>query len=135
YLGGQALNLTVTIVPTALNAAGRTVPVLILLALNAALLGEVILVGYLFTRLNELGGGAWPAIIATAFLGRSCHLYQGIGPGSGDIAMAIVFGWVYHRWGRVMPLVIAHFIIDVVSFVGYPLAVSLWPELFGLVTS
>jgi uncharacterized protein len=29
-----------------------------------------------------------------------------------------------------MPLVIAHWIIDIASFVGYPLAVMWWPALF-----
>lgn len=134
YLGGKALNLTVTIVPTTLDAHWWTVPVLILLALKAALLEEVILIGYLFTRLRQLSWGPWAIIISTTVLRGAYHLYQGIGPGIGNIAMGLVFGWVYHRWGRVMPLVIAHFIIDIVSFVGYPLAVSLWPELFGLVT-
>ena len=45
--------------------------------------------------------------------------------------MGVVFGWFYARWGRTMPLVIAHWILDVVSFVGYPLAVGWWPELFA----
>ena len=43
----------------------------------------------------------------------------------------VVFGWCYARWGRTMPLVIAHWIIDIVSFVGYPLAVGWWPGLFA----
>jgi hypothetical protein len=29
-----------------------------------------------------------------------------------------------------MPLVIAHTVIDVCAFVGYPLAVGLWPGVF-----
>jgi hypothetical protein len=45
--------------------------------------------------------------------------------------MGVVFGWCYARWGRTMPLVIAHWIIDIVSFVGYPLAVGWWPALFA----
>ncbi len=49
----------------------------------------------------------------------------------GNFAMGVVFGWCYRRWGRVMPLVIAHTLIDVVAFIGYPLAVALWPGLFG----
>ena len=45
--------------------------------------------------------------------------------------MGIVFGWAYQRWGRVMPLVIAHTLIDVIAFVGYPLAAAWWPGLFA----
>ncbi len=39
---------------------------------------------------------------------RAYHAYQGIGPIFGNFAMGVVFGWCYRRWGRVMPLVIAH---------------------------
>ena len=35
--------------------------------------------------------------------------------------MGIIFGWFYTRTKRVMPLVIAHTILDVVAFVGYSL--------------
>jgi hypothetical protein len=30
-----------------------------------------------------------------------------------------------------MPLVIAHSILDIVSFVGYPLAAAWWPAIFA----
>ena len=33
----------------------------------------------------------------------------------------LVFGAAYRRWGRVMPLVVAHTLLDVVAFVGYSL--------------
>jgi hypothetical protein len=29
-----------------------------------------------------------------------------------------------------MPLVVAHVVIDLVAFIGYPLAASWWPALF-----
>ncbi len=45
--------------------------------------------------------------------------------------MGLVFGWCYKRWGRVMPLVVAHTIIDIVAFVGYPLAAAWWPAIFA----
>jgi uncharacterized protein len=45
--------------------------------------------------------------------------------------MGIVFAWCYRRWGRVMPLVIAHTLLDTVAFVGYPLAAALWPGVFA----
>ena len=38
---------------------------------------------------------------------------------------------VYARFGRVMPLVIAHTLIDVLAFVGYPLAAAWWPGVFA----
>jgi membrane protease YdiL (CAAX protease family) len=98
--------------------------------LRSALQEEVIVIGYLFTRLRELGWSTWLIILTAAVLRGSYHLYQGIGPFFGNVVMGIVFGWCYARWGRVMPLVIAHWIIDIISFVGYPLAVGWWPGLF-----
>ncbi|MNH46267.1 CAAX amino terminal protease self- immunity [compost metagenome] len=51
----------------------------------------------------------------------SYHLYQGVGPMIGNMLMGVVFGWVYQKYGRVMPLVIAHFLLDAIGFVGYAL--------------
>jgi membrane protease YdiL (CAAX protease family) len=33
--------------------------------------------------------------------------------------MGLVFGYLYQRVGRVMPLVVAHFLLDAAIFVGY----------------
>jgi membrane protease YdiL (CAAX protease family) len=127
YLVGNAIGITVKIVPTALGAYWWTVPVLILVALRAALEEEVIVVGYLFTRLRELGWKPWLIIGTSAVLRGSYHLYQGFGPFFGNAVMGVLFGMAYQRWGRVMPLVVAHFILDVVSFVGYPIVAHLAP--------
>jgi len=42
-----------------------------------------------------------------------------VGAFLGNAVMGLVFGYLYRRWGRVMPLLIAHFLIDSVTFVGY----------------
>ncbi|UOE45639.1 CPBP family intramembrane glutamic endopeptidase [Agromyces larvae] len=131
YAAGRALGFTVAVVPAPLDAHWWTIPILVLAALKAALTEEVIVVGYLFTRLRELGLGPWATIVSSALLRGTYHLYQGFGPFIGNALMGVVFGWAYTRWGRTMPLVIAHWIIDIVSFVGYPLALSWWPGLFA----
>ena len=102
-----------------------------LAALRAGLTEEVIFIGYLFDRLRRLGWGWWSIILSTAALRAAYHAYQGFGAIIGNFVMGVVFGWAYRRWGRVMPLVIAHTVIDIVAFIGYPLAVALWPALFG----
>jgi len=130
YATGRALGLTVAVQTSPADWFWWTVPILVFRALEAALTEEVIAVGYLFTRLRELGVGPWATIVSSALLRGTYHLYQGFGPFVGNAAMGVVFGWCYQRWGRTMPLVIAHFVLDVVSFVGYPLAVGWWPELF-----
>lgn len=130
YALGRAVGVTVAVEASPLDTYWWTIPVLILAASRAGLVEEVIVVGYLFTRLRERGWSDGTILLATSLLRGVYHLYQGIGPFFGNVAMGLLFGWCYRRWGRVMPLVVAHTLLDVASFVGYPLAVSLWPELF-----
>jgi membrane protease YdiL (CAAX protease family) len=121
YFIGHALGITATIVPAALDSYWWTVPVLILQAVKNAVLEEVIVVGYLVTRLKQLGWPPWAFVAASAVLRGSYHLYQGVGPFFGNAIMGLIFAEWFRRGGRVMPLIIAHTILDVVSFVGYDL--------------
>ncbi|MGL3806579.1 CPBP family intramembrane glutamic endopeptidase [Paeniglutamicibacter sp. R2-26] len=121
YAAGRALGVTTIIVPAALDEYWWTIPVLVLSAIRHGILEEVVVVGYLFERLRRLGWGTWRIIVASAVLRGSYHLYQGIGPFIGNVAMGIVFGYVYSKKGRVMPLVIAHAFLDIAGFVGYAL--------------
>lgn len=130
YAAGRALGWTVAVLPAPLDPRWWTIPILILAALKAALIEEVIVVGYLFTRLRELGVGVWPTIVGSALLRGTYHLYQGFGPFVGNALMGVVFGWLYAKRGRTMPLVITHWLLDIASFVGYPLAAAWWPGLF-----
>ena len=84
----------------------------------------------LVERLKQLGWSKWWIICVAAVLRGSYHLYQGFGSFVGNFIMGIIFGWLYTRFGRVLPLVIAHFIIDGAVFVGYPWAASTFPHLF-----
>jgi membrane protease YdiL (CAAX protease family) len=95
--------------------------VLMLSALQNALLEEVVVVGYLLTRLRQLGVGRPAAIGTSALVRGSYHLYQGVGGFVGNAVMGLLFGWLYTRWGRVTPLVVAHTVLDLVAFVGYAL--------------
>jgi len=131
YAAGRALGITVAVVASPLDAAWWTVPLLVLSALRAGLTEEVIFIAYLFDRLRRLGWNDWAIILSSAALRGAYHAYQGIGAIVGNFVMGLVFGWCYRRWGRVMPLVIAHTVLDVVAFVGYPLAAALWPGVFA----
>lgn len=131
YLAARALNLGVTVVPTALDAHWWTVPVLVLWAVRAGLGEEIVVVGYLFNRLRLLGWGPWAIVASAALLRGSYHLYQGFGGFLGNIAMGAIFGALYVKYGRLMPLIVAHVIIDTVAFVGYPLATMLFPGVFA----
>jgi membrane protease YdiL (CAAX protease family) len=131
YLAGHALGITATVVPSALNEYWWTVPVLVLQALKNAVLEEVVVVGYLMTRLRQLGLGARATTAVSAVLRGSYHLYQGFGPFLGNVVMGVVFAEYFRRpgrlTGRVMPLIVAHTILDIVSFVGYDLLRDVLP--------
>jgi len=133
YLGAKALNLGVTVDAAGLSSHWWTIPVLLLSALRAGLQEEVIVLGYLFERLGQLGWGRWRIIVAAALFRGSYHLYQGFGAFVGNVAMGMLFGFLYSRSKRVLPFVIAHFVIDAAIFVGYPWAVAAFPGLFGVV--
>ncbi len=121
YLLARALGVNTNVSAANLEAAWWTVPVLVLAAVGNALLEEVVMVGYLFTRWRQ-SGWAWPVVIALSALVRgSYHLYQGFGGFVGNIAMGLILGLVFVRTRRVMPLVVCHTILDVVAFLGYSL--------------
>ncbi len=121
YFAGRALGITATVIPAALGTHWWTVPVLVLSALQNAIVEEVIVIGYLYRRLGQLGWRTPVIVVAAAILRGSYHLYQGFGPFAGNLVMGLIFGVIYQRTKRVMPLVIAHTVLDVVAFVGYAL--------------
>lgn len=124
YLLGRTLNMTVNVIPTALNEHWWTIPVLLLSAARAGITEEVIVIGYLFSRLGSLGYGRWTIILGAAALRGTYHLYQGFGAFVGNFAMGVLFGWLYTRNKRLLPLIIAHILIDAAVFVGYPWAAA-----------
>lgn len=128
YAAGRALGITTAIIPSALDAYWWTVPVLILSAVRHGIVEEVIVVGYLLDRLGKFGWSMPLAIFASSILRGSYHLYQGFGPFIGNALMGVVFALVYTRTRRVMPLVIAHALLDTVAFVGF----SLFGKAIGL---
>ncbi|MFS0470148.1 CPBP family intramembrane glutamic endopeptidase, partial [Corynebacterium striatum] len=80
---------------------------------------EVVVVYWFMTRLRQSGWGLPATLAASSILRGSYHLYQGVSAGFGNIVMGLVYGYFFHKTGKVWPLVIAHFLIDAVAFVGY----------------
>jgi membrane protease YdiL (CAAX protease family) len=95
--------------------------VLVLAAVQNAVLEEVVMVGYLYTRWLRAGWSLPVVMVTSALIRGSYHLYQGFGGFVGNVAMGLLFGWVYTRTRRVGPLIVAHTLLDVVAFVGYAL--------------
>jgi membrane protease YdiL (CAAX protease family) len=119
YLVSRQLGISAEVIPAALAEYWWTIPMLLFAAVRASLLEEVIVVAYLFNRLSSLGFSNNSQIVLSASLRATYHLYQGFGGFIGNFAMGLLFGYLYQRWGRVMPLVVAHFILDAAIFVGY----------------
>jgi membrane protease YdiL (CAAX protease family) len=119
YLGAYHLGVELNVVPESLPAVWWRIPVLLLSAAHDGILEEILVIGYLLRRLDQLGWTPWKAIVAAAILRGSYHLYQGVGAFVGNAIMGLIFGYLYRRWGRVTPLIIAHTLIDAVTFVGY----------------
>ncbi|MFG1707267.1 CPBP family intramembrane glutamic endopeptidase [Nonomuraea sp. M3C6] len=119
YLAVWAAGVNLTVVPGALPQAWWQVPVLLLAAAQNGVLEEVLVSGYLLHRLGQAGWGPWRAVVVSSVLRGAYHLYQGFGGFAGNVVMGLVFGRLYQRWGRAMPLVVAHTLIDAVAFVGY----------------
>jgi membrane protease YdiL (CAAX protease family) len=124
YLATHALGVDLTVVPEDLPAIWWRIPVLLLSAAQNAVLEEVLVAGYLLHRLRQLGWSDNRALVLSATIRGSYHLYQGLGGFAGNLVMGLIFGRLYQRWGRAMPLVIAHTFMDAVAFVGYALLVG-----------
>ncbi len=121
YLIAYHIGVELNVVAENLPDIWWRIPVLLLSAAQNATVEEVIVVGYLLSRLDRLGVRPSRAIALSAVIRGSYHLYQGAGAFLGNAVMGLIFGFLYRRWGRVTPLIIAHFLIDAVTFVGYAL--------------
>jgi membrane protease YdiL (CAAX protease family) len=121
YVAAKYLGINTTIVAANLTEHWWTIPVLVLSAFRAGFVEEIIMNGYLGTRWTQLGWGPWRWILTSAAIRGGYHLYQGFGGAIGNFVMGVAFGWLYAKTKRLWPLVIAHTLLDVVSFVGYTL--------------
>jgi uncharacterized protein len=122
YQVARILGMNASVEPAELYDTWWRIPVLLLVAFANGWAEEVIVVGFLITRLRQLRVSPAVAVIVSSLLRGVYHLYQGFGAGLGNLAMGLVFGYVYLRTGRLWPLIVAHALIDAVAFVGYALA-------------
>ena len=119
YLGAVALGVNRFVVPAPPPDHWWTYPAVFMNAAEAALVEEIIVLGYLVTRLQQVDWPVWAAIGGSALLRGSYHLYQGWGGFAGNLAMGLVFGWLFVRTRRTWPFVVTHFLLDVSAAVGW----------------
>jgi membrane protease YdiL (CAAX protease family) len=119
YVAAVGVGLNRGVVPAPVGGSWWAVPVLLLGAARAALLEEVVVVGYLLRRLEQLGWRPERALAVSALLRGGYHLYQGWGGFAGNVALGLLFGRIYQRRRRTTPLVVAHFLLDAGAGVGW----------------
>jgi membrane protease YdiL (CAAX protease family) len=119
YLAAFQLGFNLNVVPENLPAVWWRYPILVLDGIQNGVLEEIVVLGYLLTRLDQLGWSPAAAVVTSAVLRGSYHLYQGFGGFLGNLAMGVIFGVLFLRWRRVTPMMIAHSLIDVTTFIGY----------------
>jgi membrane protease YdiL (CAAX protease family) len=119
YLLAYKLGASLAVLPSTLTDTWWRPIALVISAAGNAWAEETLVVGYLITRLRQLGFGENKSLAFSAVLRGSYHLYQGFGGFVGNLVMGLVFGRVWQRTNRLWPLVIAHTLLDVVAFVGY----------------
>jgi membrane protease YdiL (CAAX protease family) len=121
YFVGWKLGFNLAVVPSTLTDTWWRPIVLVCSAFGNAFAEEMLVIGYLLTRLRQLAFRENSALLTAAVLRGSYHLYQGFGGFVGNLIMGLVFGRVWQRTNRLWPLIVAHTLLDVVSFVGYAL--------------
>jgi uncharacterized protein len=91
---------------------------LVILAGSAinAVFEETVAVGYVVRALEKQG--ALFAIIISTFLRFVYHTYQGPIAVVSILPLGALFAFVYWHWGRLWPLVFAHFMADIFAFAG-----------------
>jgi membrane protease YdiL (CAAX protease family) len=119
YLAAVELGVNRFVIPAPPLGHWWTVPVLTLSAVEAALVEEVIVLGYLVTRLRQLSWSPVAAIAGSSALRASYHLYQGWGGFLGNLAMGVLFAALFLRWRRTWPFVVAHMLLDLGAGLGY----------------
>ena len=121
YLSAVHFGFSKQVVPSTLDDAWWEIIVLLIWSAANAFSEEIVVVMWLTTRLQQLRIPPWMALLLSAVLRGSYHLYQGWSAGLGNIIMGLIFGTYYLKTRRVWPLILGHFLIDAVAFVGYSL--------------
>ena len=101
--------------------AGQSVPVLLLIALRAAVVEEVLYRGFAFERIHDLTKSKWLAALVPVLLFTLVHLSWGVG----HLLFVFVAGGIFmlmYIWKRNLPMIIiAHFVTDVIALLVLPL--------------
>jgi membrane protease YdiL (CAAX protease family) len=113
YLGAVELGINRFVIPAPPEGYWWTWLAVLMHGVGAGLVEEIVVLGYLVTRLEKIGWSMVMAVGASALLRGTYHLYQGWGGFIGNLAMGVLFGVLFVRWRRVWPFVVAHALLDI----------------------
>jgi membrane protease YdiL (CAAX protease family) len=119
YLLSVSIGLNRCVIPVPPLGHWWTIPILVLGAIQAGLLEEIVDVGYLIPKLQQLSLTGAAAVGVSAILRGAYHLYQGWGGFIGNLLLGLLFGAIFLRWRRTWPLIIAHTLLDLGAGLGY----------------
>jgi membrane protease YdiL (CAAX protease family) len=99
---------------TAMRKGGIDIPLLTgaALILNS-IAEEISMRGFLIPRLEKRLGTTPGAVVLSAVIFASYHLYQGWLPALNVLIVGLVFGVIFVRQRRVMPLIVAHTLVNI----------------------
>lgn len=75
---------------------------------------EGLVVGYIMKALRDRKG-VWYTINASILIRLLYHLYQGLMVAIAIVPMGWLFAYVYARWNRLWPLIVAHGLLDFIA--------------------
>lgn len=101
---GEATDEATLLVPSGVVDYGLMVVAMIFNSLSE----ELVMRGYLITRLRQFGANAYLAVVASAMLFASYHIYQGVTSTTSAMVFGLIFGGAFALTGRLWPLIVAH---------------------------
>ncbi|MFD3314741.1 CPBP family intramembrane glutamic endopeptidase [Streptomyces sp. NPDC058656] len=84
-------------------------------ALWSATVEEVLATAVVVAVLTAARRPLWEVLLVTALMRALPHLYLGLWPALAVLPLGITAGWLYHRYRRVIPLILAHATYNVVN--------------------
>lgn len=81
---------------------------------------EFVMRGYFIERLETLLGSSVLAIIISALLFASYHIYQGAIGSVNVLVFGLIYGYAYYKIRKIWPLAIAHAVNNVIAFASLP---------------
>jgi uncharacterized protein len=106
-LGGEALAFAPELFAL---ASHLSLPLLVLVVVINPVFEETMEVGFFVQALQRYG--MWIAVLASALLRASLHIYLGFPAVVQNLLGGLVFGFIYWKWRRLWPLFVAHGLFD-----------------------